>query len=274
MSTPNSPSSSSTRPVLTRASKGKSRAGCITCKKRKVKCDEVHPSCTNCCRRSHPCLYKVSEAPRWKQGLATLVLPSLQPSRATRSDESANIVTKSDESKGKSDEDVVSLKQSEAALPRSLSCISSGFGQSFGIEDYYLLTKFDSLSSMEMLNYYELDVNKIIQLSFHVRSTIYCLVSQITSLTTLRMTFYFTACSRSSHGISTVDSTNDPAAKHPRHPTTSSTSNSIISSTHSQSTTQRSTPVHRVTNTPSWQPPSFSPSTAVPSPTFHLSTVR
>ncbi|KAJ4218553.1 hypothetical protein NW759_008446 [Fusarium solani] len=33
----------------------KTRAGCQTCKRRKVKCDEQRPSCANCIRRGHEC---------------------------------------------------------------------------------------------------------------------------------------------------------------------------------------------------------------------------
>lgn len=34
-----------------------SRAGCIECKRRKVKCNEVHPSCATCTRVRVPCVY-------------------------------------------------------------------------------------------------------------------------------------------------------------------------------------------------------------------------
>ncbi|KAJ3526543.1 hypothetical protein NM208_g11144 [Fusarium decemcellulare] len=36
----------------------RSRAGCITCKKRKVKCDELRPTCNNCLRFRVPCVYE------------------------------------------------------------------------------------------------------------------------------------------------------------------------------------------------------------------------
>lgn len=34
-----------------------SRAGCMECKRRKIKCDEVHPTCGNCQRVKFPCVY-------------------------------------------------------------------------------------------------------------------------------------------------------------------------------------------------------------------------
>ncbi|RDI88019.1 hypothetical protein Vi05172_g1833 [Venturia inaequalis] len=40
-----------------RKSHRKTRTGCVSCKQRKVKCDELRPSCTNCTRRYTPCVY-------------------------------------------------------------------------------------------------------------------------------------------------------------------------------------------------------------------------
>ncbi|KAK4455616.1 sterol regulatory element-binding protein ECM22 [Podospora aff. communis PSN243] len=40
----------------------KSRAGCISCKTRKVKCDEVRPTCRNCTLRKEKCVY-ISKTP-------------------------------------------------------------------------------------------------------------------------------------------------------------------------------------------------------------------
>lgn len=37
--------------------KGRSRLGCTNCKKSKVKCDEIHPSCTRCLKRGTHCSY-------------------------------------------------------------------------------------------------------------------------------------------------------------------------------------------------------------------------
>ncbi|ODQ46723.1 hypothetical protein PICMEDRAFT_68130 [Pichia membranifaciens NRRL Y-2026] len=37
--------------------KGRSRLGCTNCKKSKVKCDEVHPSCKRCLKRGTHCSY-------------------------------------------------------------------------------------------------------------------------------------------------------------------------------------------------------------------------
>ncbi|KAI8154970.1 Aspercryptin biosynthesis cluster-specific transcription regulator atnN [Colletotrichum sp. SAR 10_86] len=45
----------------TRASKPKVRTGCITCKRRRVKCDEAKPTCHNCIKRKVPCEGYITE---------------------------------------------------------------------------------------------------------------------------------------------------------------------------------------------------------------------
>ncbi|KZL76080.1 C6 zinc finger domain protein, partial [Colletotrichum tofieldiae] len=40
---------------ITRASKPKVRTGCVTCKRRRIKCDETKPSCQNCLKRRVTC---------------------------------------------------------------------------------------------------------------------------------------------------------------------------------------------------------------------------
>ncbi|KAF5022640.1 hypothetical protein F66182_5316 [Fusarium sp. NRRL 66182] len=45
----------STKPKLSRTSTAKVRTGCVTCKKRHVKCDERKPHCGNCTRNNRQC---------------------------------------------------------------------------------------------------------------------------------------------------------------------------------------------------------------------------
>lgn len=40
--------------------KKRSRLGCVSCKRSKVKCDELHPSCTRCTKRGTKCLYPLN----------------------------------------------------------------------------------------------------------------------------------------------------------------------------------------------------------------------
>ncbi|KAF3021632.1 hypothetical protein E8E14_014107 [Neopestalotiopsis sp. 37M] len=60
-----SPAANTTRP---RKSHRKSRNGCRNCKRRKVKCDEVKPECTNCLRFGLPCDFKGSAIHNSSQG--------------------------------------------------------------------------------------------------------------------------------------------------------------------------------------------------------------
>lgn len=41
--------------------RARSNTGCLTCRKRKKKCDEVHPKCTNCNTRDEPCEWPVKK---------------------------------------------------------------------------------------------------------------------------------------------------------------------------------------------------------------------
>ncbi|KXT11948.1 hypothetical protein AC579_1004 [Pseudocercospora musae] len=43
--------------VAKRAYHGRVRSGCITCRRRKVKCDEARPFCDNCTRLKRRCIY-------------------------------------------------------------------------------------------------------------------------------------------------------------------------------------------------------------------------
>jgi Fungal specific transcription factor domain/Fungal Zn(2)-Cys(6) binuclear cluster domain len=56
-------------PNLTRRSHRKSRAGCFTCKSRKIKCGEQKPKCGNCLLKGLNCVYPVVEAPRRKESV-------------------------------------------------------------------------------------------------------------------------------------------------------------------------------------------------------------
>ena len=46
---------------LTRRKHKKSRKGCLTCKRRHVRCDENVPRCLNCTRRNQSCTYEINE---------------------------------------------------------------------------------------------------------------------------------------------------------------------------------------------------------------------
>ena len=71
MSLHSSPSSSrqprTLAPNLTRRSHKKSRAGCFTCKSRKIKCGEQKPKCGNCLLKGLSCVYPLVDAPRRRE---------------------------------------------------------------------------------------------------------------------------------------------------------------------------------------------------------------
>ncbi|KAH8818781.1 hypothetical protein DL96DRAFT_371053 [Flagelloscypha sp. PMI_526] len=49
-------------PARLRKSRGQSKKGCLTCKIRRVKCDEVRPACTACSRRREACVWNDNES--------------------------------------------------------------------------------------------------------------------------------------------------------------------------------------------------------------------
>lgn len=55
--------------------RGRSRLGCNNCKKSKVKCDEIHPSCTRCTKRGTICSYPVQFAFQKASGVAAKDIP-------------------------------------------------------------------------------------------------------------------------------------------------------------------------------------------------------
>lgn len=65
-----------TGPIIpkTRKSNGKSKTGCNTCRKRRIKCDELRPNCTKCKTQPHACVYPSKAIPRWKSNVSSFAL--------------------------------------------------------------------------------------------------------------------------------------------------------------------------------------------------------
>ncbi|KAG7700161.1 hypothetical protein KL930_000848 [Ogataea haglerorum] len=59
------------RPGAKRKFHKKSRKGCATCKKRRVKCDETRPVCGNCDRMGIQCVYTIPATVQPTQALTT-----------------------------------------------------------------------------------------------------------------------------------------------------------------------------------------------------------
>ncbi|RMD39533.1 hypothetical protein DV735_g5590, partial [Chaetothyriales sp. CBS 134920] len=74
-------------PNLTRRSHKKSRAGCYTCKSRKIKCGEQKPHCTNCLIKGLKCLYPALNVHKKREAppvpLAKRALSSMSPAATT-----------------------------------------------------------------------------------------------------------------------------------------------------------------------------------------------
>lgn len=60
--------------IRTRRSNGKSRSGCLTCKKRRVKCDEKRPTCSRCIGQPQNCIYTATTAPSWKSNVGSFAI--------------------------------------------------------------------------------------------------------------------------------------------------------------------------------------------------------
>lgn len=70
------------KPVKFLGTKSKSVGGCATCRHRKKKCDEVHPSCGFCTRRNIPCLWPPPK-PRKKYERKNKHIPKLEIQKET-----------------------------------------------------------------------------------------------------------------------------------------------------------------------------------------------
>ncbi|KAL1982967.1 hypothetical protein VTN96DRAFT_654 [Rasamsonia emersonii] len=67
----------------TRRSHAKSRHGCLACKTRKVKCDEVRPQCSNCVKRQVDCEYASIGPILWTNGASSTAARSSTASLAS-----------------------------------------------------------------------------------------------------------------------------------------------------------------------------------------------
>lgn len=74
---------------MVRRSHEKSRRGCLTCKRRRVKCDETRPFCLNCTRRSVTCEY--ASSPTGEGGLAKVPSVARQPATLSAGEQSEQI---------------------------------------------------------------------------------------------------------------------------------------------------------------------------------------
>ncbi|KAF6829454.1 Sterol uptake control protein 2-like protein 1 [Colletotrichum musicola] len=78
-STPRTPTASPGHPPAKQHRKphSKSKSGCADCRRRRVKCDERHPTCGSCLRREVPCVYRTEAEVRVTAASAGSPSPSL-----------------------------------------------------------------------------------------------------------------------------------------------------------------------------------------------------
>ncbi|KPM43904.1 hypothetical protein AK830_g2586 [Neonectria ditissima] len=77
------------KPYYTKRPHKKSRAGCLSCKKRKVKCDEARPTCRSCSLRKTRCEYP-SPPPTTDFWLSSTSTPTASPAPSVASDSSSS----------------------------------------------------------------------------------------------------------------------------------------------------------------------------------------
>ncbi|KUJ07404.1 uncharacterized protein LY89DRAFT_365946 [Mollisia scopiformis] len=63
----------------------KTRTGCVQCKSRRIKCDELKPRCSRCVRYGEECIYQVSGESSSKSSRSTTASEISGPTRPTRS---------------------------------------------------------------------------------------------------------------------------------------------------------------------------------------------
>ncbi|KAF4977359.1 hypothetical protein FZEAL_6098 [Fusarium zealandicum] len=155
--------SSSRVSKLARRPHRKSRNGCFNCKRRKVKCDEVKPACSNCVRFGIPCDF--APAPSSDE-----LAPQRSPPDASSSP--GECTTAPRRGPGRPRKDWASLTRplpqpservspiSPATTPASVSTVSSPTLCSFNVADAELLFHFISQTAMTLHD--EQDLSKSI----------------------------------------------------------------------------------------------------------------
>ncbi|KAF2664883.1 hypothetical protein BT63DRAFT_428838 [Microthyrium microscopicum] len=69
----------------------KSRLGCLTCKRRKVRCDQTQPICNHCTRLGKECVYTARASSSTEPAESRSTIPQSGNSEATRLDTDENI---------------------------------------------------------------------------------------------------------------------------------------------------------------------------------------
>lgn len=76
----------------------RTRTGCITCRKRHLKCNEIKPICGPCVRSNQPCVYADPSAPKATTPTSPSGIPSTSVPKSTSSTAPPSVATRSDTS--------------------------------------------------------------------------------------------------------------------------------------------------------------------------------
>ncbi|QKX53881.1 uncharacterized protein TRUGW13939_00961 [Talaromyces rugulosus] len=142
---------------LRRATKGRSKLGCLACRERHVKCDEGRPSCISCSRRSQTCVYNdLPPSKEWQRKVSTFAFKSSSTSRANTPSE------------GYSDHTATERGWQDTILVPTLPFIptNASLRGSFSIKDTHLLNNFIALTTSNLIGSPRVWSHECIQLSF------------------------------------------------------------------------------------------------------------
>ncbi|KAF2187415.1 hypothetical protein B0J14DRAFT_607392 [Halenospora varia] len=141
----------------TRASKGRSRSGCLRCKERRVKCDELRP-CSRCKIGPHVCVYSIVSAPSWNSQVTTFRSSIAAVSKADCQDNAAR-------SSAQPKKTSSILSHSSLSHGYQISQVIADDAPVFDTHDVFLLAHFKSTTSISLIGSQSIWVEDVLQLA-------------------------------------------------------------------------------------------------------------
>ncbi|KAH8595984.1 hypothetical protein B0O99DRAFT_594271 [Bisporella sp. PMI_857] len=145
-----------------RASKGKSRSGCLPCKERRIKCSEEHPVCLRCAQQRRECVYESIRVPKWKEktNVFSVVDGISSPRSSTSDDQPVNDQTT---------RNLVKVQQFEfvtESIGQRASEVPNGQLYGFSVQDKKLLDHFENFTSTNLIIPHRYWIREIIPAAF------------------------------------------------------------------------------------------------------------
>ncbi|KAH9205620.1 hypothetical protein DL95DRAFT_231855, partial [Leptodontidium sp. 2 PMI_412] len=169
-----------------RSSHTKSRTGCVTCKSRRVKCDETRPVCNNCSSRRIECSYSLEPDLTFVLdiGESSRLFPSSSTVEALARD---NVLPTSDDARLPDTQVLPQMQElylaNPSAKPQSLESMSWGGMASFNLLSGFITKTYATLSLIEMKQQVWKDV--VVELS----STSECLMHSLLAVSAAHMNY-------------------------------------------------------------------------------------